>query len=363
MSVALAATAAAPAASEQKRWIESPRYDLALLSLSPLCGFFIAMAALYFGEQRLLQANFIETMFFLLGMPHYLSTYSFFMGDENVAYYRTRKVAFFVAPILIVGFLTASLALHLYILVTLVVDTWNVFHVSRQSMGILSIYRHRGRGNNMAEKLAANSALFCVCAGLYCIRIDRQDSFGHYLGMLPWNPGPYLTPVLLTIGLVALGVLLTRMRRRGSGIGAPELVFLLSSCLLFAPYMFIHYRPLASTAMLTGHYIQYLGILWLLNHRKYAGMAGSIRQAALARMSANPMRVITGLAVVSLAVFGIDRIVHVMHANAFHTWWLNIVVLLHFYFDGLFWAFKHPYVRGSIGPYLVWYEEPKQLAA
>jgi hypothetical protein len=357
MSVALAADGA------QKRWIESPRYDLALLALSPLCGLLVAAAALYFGEQRLLKANFIETMFFLLGMPHYLSTYSFFMGDENVSYYRTRKLAFFVGPLLIVGLLTASLALHFYILVTLVVDTWNVFHVSRQSMGILSIYRHRGRGNNMAEKLAANSALFCLCAGLYCIRIDKQDSFGHYLGMLPWNPGPYLTPVLLTIGLIALGVLLGRMRRRGSGIGAPELVFLLSSCLLFAPYIFIRYRPLASTAMLSGHYIQYLGILWLLNHRRYAGgMAGSIRQTVLARMSANPMRVITLLAIVSLGVFGIDRIVHVMHASAFHTWWLNIVVLLHFYFDGLFWAFKHPYVRGSIGPYLVWYE-PKQLAA
>jgi hypothetical protein len=169
-------------------------------------------------------------------------------------------------------------------------------------------------------------------------------------------------PVLLTIGAVALGVLLTRMRRRGAGIGAPELVFLLSSCLLFAPYVFIRFRPLASTAMLSGHYIQYLGILWLLNHRKYAGSAGSIRQSVLARFSRNPIRVVALLTVVSLAVFGIDRIVHVMHANAFHTWWLNIVVLLHFYYDGLFWAFKHPYVRGSIGPWLVWYE-PKQLVA
>jgi hypothetical protein len=353
---------AAAADSSHKRWIESPRYDLALLALSPLFGLLVVALAMWFTEQRLVKGNFIEMMFFLLGMPHYLSTYSFLMGDENVAYYRTRKAAFILGPLLIVGLLTTSLALHFYVLITLVVDTWNVFHVSRQSMGILSIYRHRGRGNNMTEKVAANTALFCICAGLYSIRIDHQDSFGHYLAMLPWNPGPYLMPVLLTIGFVSLGVLLTRMWRRDSGIGAPELVFLLSSCLLFAPYIFIRFRPLASTAMLSGHYVQYLGILWLLNHRKYAGAAGSLRQTVLARMSLNPLRIITLLTIISLSVFGIDRIVHVLHANAFHTWWLNIVVLLHFYFDGLFWAFRYPYVRGSIGPYLVWYE-PKQLAA
>jgi hypothetical protein len=29
------------------------------------------------------------------------------------------------------------------------------------------------------------------------------------------------------------------------------------------------------------------------------------------------------------------------------------VVLLHFYLDGVFWAFRKPYVRESLGPYLV----------
>jgi hypothetical protein len=354
---------AATAATDDRRWIESPRFDLSLLALSPLFGLLIALAAVLLTEERLVKAGFIETMFFLLGMPHYLSTYSFLLGDQNVAYYRTRKLAFYVAPVLIVGLLTASLALHLYILVTLVVDSWNVFHVSRQSMGILSIYRHRGQGSNVSEKVVANTALFCICAGLYCIRIGQQDSFAHYFQMLPWNPGPYLMPVLLSIGVVALLVLIARMRQRESGIGAPELVFLLSSCLLFAPYIFIHFRPLASTAMLSGHYVQYLGILWLLNHRKYGvSPAGSFRQLALSAMSRYPVRIVTMLAIVSLGVFGIDRIVHVMHAWAFHTWWLNIVVLLHFYYDGLFWAFRYPYVRGSIGPYLVWYE-PKLAAA
>lgn len=362
MSVATAIDLPGKRAIDSRRWIESPRYDLPFLSLSPLFGLFVVVAAAIFTEQRLLQANFIEITFFLLGMPHYLSTYSFFLGDENAAYYRTRKAAFYVAPFLIVGFLTASLAMHFYVLVTIVVDTWNVFHVARQSMGILSIYRHRARGNNASEKLAANLALFCICAGLYSIRIDRQDSFAHYFAMLPWNPAPYLTPALLSAGAIALIVLIGRMRTRESGLGIPELVFLASSCLLFAPYIFIQFRPLASTAMLTGHYVQYLGIIWLLNHRKYNGMLGSVRQAALARMVRNPMRIVTTLAIVSLAIFGVDRIVHLLHANAFHTWWLNIIVLLHFYYDGLFWAFKHRYVRESIGPYLVWYE-PKLAAA
>ena len=40
------------------------------------------------------------------------------------------------------------------------------------------------------------------------------------------------------------------------------------------------------------------------------------------------------------------------HLTLFEAFYL-LVAFLHFYVDGLFWAFRDPHVRASIGPYLV----------
>ncbi|MGH9458184.1 MAG: hypothetical protein ACRD2J_11165, partial [Thermoanaerobaculia bacterium] len=77
-------------------WIASPHYDLPLLSLAPFLG--IVVCALAFAVDSVVLS---AVSLFALGMPHYLSTYTFFLGDENMQYYRTRKIAFFVGPILI----------------------------------------------------------------------------------------------------------------------------------------------------------------------------------------------------------------------------------------------------------------------
>lgn len=331
-----------------KGWIESPGYDLGLLALTPLLG--IVLSAVAFAvDQHALSA----VTLFALGMPHYLSTYTFFLGDENRAYYRTRAAAFYLGPVLVVGFLTLALVAHLYFLVAIVVDTWNVFHVSRQSSGILSVYRHLGGGDNRLEKLPANLALVCGSAGLYAIHIDKQPSFHYYLGFLPFPAARFLGPALLLGAAAALGLLAVRMVRRARRPAASEWIFLAASLALFLPYLILETRSTATSAMLSGHYVQYLGLIWLLNHRRYkSAEGGSAAQRWLAGVSGRTWHILVFLGVLVLATSVTDRIVHRVHAEAFHTWILNVIVLLHFYLDGLFWAFKRPFVRESVGPYL-----------
>jgi hypothetical protein len=329
-------------------WIESRRYDLGLLALPPLLGLLICTFAGSVDAYVISGASL-----FLLGMPHYLSTYGFYLDDKNLAYARTRKLAFFVGPVVVIGFLTASLALHLYLLVALWVDAWNVFHVSRQSVGILGIYRHLNGGDNRVEKLPANVALVALAAGMYSVTIVKQPSFMYYLKFLPFAVAPYLGPVLLTIGGIALAILLTRMLRRGARLFSPEMIFLVGSIVLFSPYLLISSRSTASSAMLTGHYVQYLGILWLLNHRKYDGQTGSAGQRALGWISSSVPRIVILLLSIVAATSLVDRYVHHISAMGFHTWILNLIVLMHFYLDGVFWAFKHRHTRDSIGPYLL----------
>jgi hypothetical protein len=122
--------------------------------------------------------------------------------------------------------------------------------------------------------------------------------------------------------------------------------------LLFAPYALLQSRSTATSAMLSGHYIQYMSILWLLNHRKYTSEFGSVRQRMLAFISRSVPRILGLLVSIVIATSISDRVIHHFNLLDFHNWLLNVVVLLHFYLDGVFWAFKHPYTRQSIGPYL-----------
>jgi hypothetical protein len=334
----------------RRGWIQSPAYDLGLLSLSPLFGLLVCAAYVVFHIPGYVVGG---VALFGFGLPHYLSTYTFFLDDTNAAYQARRKLAFYLGPVVVVAGLTLSLALHFYWFVAVVVDTWNVFHVSRQSAGILSVYRHLGGGDNRREKNAANLALIGVSAGLYAVFIASQPSFAFFFGFVPFPVATYLGSVLLVAGGVGLAVLLWRMRQRATAPAKAELIFLVSSLGLFLPFVLIESRSTASSAMLTGHYVQYLGLLWLLNHRKHAGATGSSRQQLLARASRSVTSILVLLATIIVATSIADRIVHHFNANAFHSWILNVIVLLHFYFDGLFWSFRQPEVRESVAPYLL----------
>jgi hypothetical protein len=336
------------AATTNAGWIESPKYDLWLLALPPLFG--IAICSFAWALDAALVSGF---SLFVLGMPHYLSTYSYYFDDQNAAYARKRAFAFYAGPVLLVFALTGAILLKLYMLVALIVDVWNVFHVSRQSSGILSVYRHLNAGDNRSEKVPANLALVCIGFGLYSVTINDQPDVMYYLRRLPWDVTPYLGPSLLSAGLIALGMLIMRMRRRGTSFVTPETIFLTTSALLFLPYVLMKDRHNATSAMLAGHYVQYLGLLWLLNYRKYAHAAGSMKQRMLASISRSVPRILI-LLLSLIAVTGIvDRFIHHFNAMGLHNWLLNLVVLMHFYLDGLVWAFKHPYTRATIGPYLL----------
>ena len=86
----LSATAAHPG------WIDSPRFDLPMFVLSPLAGLaFLALTFVVPSEYAfLVQA----AAFYFFAVPHYMSTYTFFLGDDNLRHYRSRRVAFFGGP-------------------------------------------------------------------------------------------------------------------------------------------------------------------------------------------------------------------------------------------------------------------------
>src|SRR5438445_793633 len=130
--------AGALAPGQNKRgWIESPLFDLSLFTLSPLAGLFVILPVLL--SPKGLHVYIAAT--YLIAIPHYVSSFSFYLGDENLAYYRTRRLAFFAGPVLILIGVMALRLTKLDAAVQSSLYVWNVFHVSMQSAGILALYR------------------------------------------------------------------------------------------------------------------------------------------------------------------------------------------------------------------------------
>src|SRR5437660_3192675 len=272
------AGALAPGQSE-RGWIESPLFDLSLFTLSPLAGLFVILPVLL--SPKGLHVYIAAT--YLIAIPHYVSSFSCYLGDENVAYYRTRRLAFFVGPVLIFIGVMALRLTKMDAAVQSGLYVWNVFHVSMQSAGILSIYRRLHAGS-LSESRFARASLLGVNGSLAFLHIDRFPPIYQNLLRIHF-PVWAMEAGFLAVAVFGLVFYLDTLRRRAKPMRAPELAFLVSSLLLFHSYLLVRALYLASFGMLIVHCLQYLGIVWLLNRRKYATREGSEHQRLLSSIS------------------------------------------------------------------------------
>lgn len=350
MSVATPTVAMAPQAAVASRrgWIESPLFDLACFTLSPIVGLVIAFAAIAhpMGIYVGLAASFI------LGVPHYLSTFTFYLGDENRKHYFAQPIAFVAAPALIFALVLALRAVNFDKPVLIAMFTWNIWHVALQSAGILAIYR-RLHGGPDGERTVAKVALFTTGATM---ALWQTTTFPPLFEALEWiYPGTYraVTYALLAVAIVSVSILFARVARRERSMSLAESSFLISSILLFHPYLWIADGNRATLAMLSGHFIQYLGIVWLLNARKYAASNGSTIERTLGAISKRPLIVYVVIVATGVIVWLMSRFAAKLGVPMAFIVGLNSLALIHFYLDGRIWAFRDPFVRRTIGPVLV----------
>ena len=329
-------------------WIYSPAYDLTFFILSPLVGLAVIQASIH----SHLGPWFVFAATYLLGIPHYLSSFTFYLGEENLAYYWSRRAAFFLGPLLIVVAVVSLRVTQFEFLLMSAVVLWNIYHVSLQSGGILSLYRRLNHGPD-SEKRWANLTILAVNATLVFWHVERFPAIMRTLQ--PIHPA---LPMALRRGFLLLAagagtVLLARLLSRTTKVSKPELFLLVSSLLLFHPFLWVEDVSLASLGMLTGHFLQYLAIVWLLNGRKYVTNAGPAAEHWLGRMGRNASLLVPVLAIIGLLVYATEKLSVVLGVSIVYSTLFYVLVFTHFYVDGLVWAFRVPYVRRSIGPYLI----------
>jgi hypothetical protein len=190
-----------------------------------------------------------------------------------------------------------------------------------------------------------------VNASLAFFHIDRFPPIYQNLLRIHF-PVWTIRPAFVSVALVGLLFYFNSLWRREKRIRGPELAFLVSSLLLFHPYLWVRELNLATYGMLIGHFLQYLGIIWLLNRRKYATVEGSGHQRLLSSISTRTPLLLLALVSVGLAFYLANKGSRWVGIPITYVILWNSLSLVHFYVDGLVWAFKDPFVRKSIGPYL-----------
>jgi hypothetical protein len=344
-----AVTPAARTISKDRGWIESPFYDLSLLTLSPIAG--LLVIALERGMRLGPHVGVLAVYF--VGIPHYLSTFTFYLGDQNRSHYRARWAAFFLGPLIIFASVFALRVLDVSGVVQSVIFTWNIYHVSLQSAGILSIYRRLNAGQQKEKLWAHLTILFVNATMAFWFLKYFHPLYSFMVRVHPAAPLALRYACLMTAIVAGTGYAIQLARRPGP-IGVSERAFLISSLLLFQPYLWLDDSVLATIATLMGHFIQYLGIIWLLNRRKFIEQhSGSRAQHWLVKLSSNPRLLMVSLLVIGGFFLAIDRGSRIVGLYLSYIIVWNSLILIHFYVDGLVWAFRNSFVRQTVGPYLV----------
>jgi hypothetical protein len=347
-------TIAEPAMATPRRaptspWIESPAFDLAFFILSPLAGLALLLAYPVGGPALALAAAA------LIGGPHYLASYSFFFWQEAGPHHRRRWFVHFVVPVLIVALVAVIALYQIPGVIIFTIYFWNAWHVARQSCGILSVYRLRGGCWEERHKRAANAAILSVSLCMAMWNLEWYAELHALLAMV--SPGfprlLWLASLFAAAGSLAwLAVSLHSRHRAGKAPTAAEWGFLATSLVLFHPYLWVRDANLATVGMLLGHFIQYLAIVWLVNRRRFA-LGNAASPAPFVAMWRDP-RLLLGLFALTGSLFLLLQI-NLMAVTL-------ALVLLHFYLDGIFWAFRRPEVRKVLGPYLTGWHAPVAAA-
>ena len=334
-----------------RQWIQSPGYDLAIFILSPLLGFYIFLLA---PTGPSLVVSIIGSF---LGIPHYLSTWSFYLWDANHEHHKTHWMTFVAGPIAIGAAIAGLMLAGYWDVLKFVLFFWNSFHVARQSCGLLSIYRHKAGVNGAVDKHVANTAI--MTAAMFCtvwsVHLNKPV-FQYIERVSPWFYGALRNGLLIaTVATVlVLAVWLHLRIRRGAAPSFAETAFLVTSLVLFVPYLYAQDWNRAMFGILVGHFIQYLGIVWLVHRRKLTREpGGSVGQQALGFIAARLPLLALAAIVVGLGFWGAPRVFATVGLPYLLWEGFGIAVIAwHFYLDAFFWAFKSPHVRKTLGPWI-----------
>ncbi|MDB9743439.1 hypothetical protein OAM70_04270 [Pelagibacteraceae bacterium] len=260
---------------------------------------------------------------FILAEPHFGATWPFFLDKQNKSEIINNKLIYIYAPILIIIFSVAGFFLFQTIFI-LIFFAFNIFHVTRQSIGISKLYSSNKNEIEYQELILYNFNLILFIVGVLRFYLPNVVPINIY----------YLNLFLVSILLAIYIIYYLKYKN------LKNLLTLITGTLIFYPICFMD-KPIHALIMgVTMHYSQYLVLTSKIFYKRR--MQGDLYKFV------NKKNIFYFATIV--LVYGL-----VMSSLAFlpklDISFKNIIIIplvgqmLHFYLDSLLWRFSNKHHR------------------
>lgn len=256
---------------------------------------------------------------FLLAEPHFGATWPFMVSKNNINFILNRKIQFILLPLVIIftsvlGFFYFKKEFFLLFFLA------NIFHVTRQSVGISKLYL---KDNN--EKIFHEYSIYAFNIILFFIGLFR-----FYTPLISISKILLLNILLVLFFLI---ILLCIYKYKFT----KNIFTLATGLLIFLPITFVDNPVHAIIMGVTMHYSQYLALTYIINYRRNKKDQNFLNINL--HKSKRNFIIIIFLYSIIMSFLSLT--------NKYDLFNLNFLILipiifqfLHFYFDGLLWRFS-----------------------
>jgi hypothetical protein len=221
-------------------------------------------------------------------------------------------------------------------LVRSVIFYWASWHFVSQSWGVLRLYQRRHSEARVGVLRLEKALVFAPAA--WCVARRVYTGPWTLFGVEIWHPRlPALAVNALLAACIALAIGYVLFARRG--VPWVRRLYLVCNAIGFiVPYLVIKTGTAAFAAAALWHAVQYIGIVWLYNRRRWRGVGGPL----VARVS-QPGRSLSYVALIAVCAVGVYSIAalaafvfHVAFTTMALAFW-TALTLGHYYLDGVIW--------------------------
>ena len=261
---------------------------------------------------------------FLLAETHFGATWPFFLDKVNFDYIKSKKISFVFIPIIIAVLCLVSFYLIRDIFL-LIFFAANVYHVTRQSFGIMNLYT-----KNIEEKKYYSNTIYIFNFIFFLIAFFR-----FYIPIIENNH-------LLLLNLLIIILMLISITPQIKKFGYSEnTLTLITGVLIFYPVCFVSNPVHAIIMGVTMHYSQYLFLTSKVMNKR------SKEDTAHKKNYLTSFWVVVGVYAIIMSVLSIFG----KNDSEFLKNLIFIPItgqMLHFYLDSQLWKFSVEHNRNNI---------------
>ncbi len=272
------------------------------------------------------------TTLLLLAEPHFGATWPFLLNIKNKEEIKNKRVIYIVFPILLaifslIGFFT------FYSVFILLFFTFNIFHVTRQSIGISKLFASNFEQINFQKYVIYGVNIFFFIIGILRFNLTNLIQLDTF----------YITSFASIVILISSIIFLIKFRDFGN------LLTLITGCLIFLPICFME-KPIHALVMgVTMHYSQYLVLTLKIHKGRNKDNENKIEDKSSFSYFSNFILIIS--------IYGLVMSILAFAPN-YDATLKNLIVIplvgqmIHFYLDTFLWRFQEQHHRDVTYKYI-----------